>query len=154
MCEVREDGRLLAVSLFDVGHEATSSIYAMFEPEESHRGLGHFTLILELLYARERGKRFLYTGYAHRTESYYDYKKRYRGSEFYDWRARWRPWDELSDDLFPTHRYEISDIPEELLVSDEDSNESDEPNEPDEPDEPDEPHDLNADEPSSEDPSL
>lgn len=127
MCEVRDDGRLIAASFFDVGHESTSSIYAMFEPSESRRALGHYTLLLEIEYARQREKQFVYTGYAHKISSYYDYKKRYRGTEFYDWRERWHPLSELKDDLFPTHRYEVSDIPEELLRDDdeEEINESD-----------------------------
>ena len=123
MCEVRDGDRLLAVSFFDVGHEATSSIYAMFEPDASARGLGHYTLLCELQYALQQGKEYVYTGYAHKIPSYYDYKKRYRGTEFYDWRSRWRGLDELTDDLFPTHRYEISDIPEELLRDDSEEDE-------------------------------
>ena len=120
MCEIRQAGRLLAASFFDIGQEATSSIYAMFDPEHTQRGLGHFTLLSELAYARQSGKKYLYTGYAHIIPSYYDYKKRYRGTEFYDWRSRWRPMEEASPEFFPTHRFENSDIPEELLKDDED----------------------------------
>lgn len=126
MCEIRENGRLLAASFFDVGAEAISSIYAMFEPDESHRSLGHLTLLSEINYALHHHKRFVYTGYAHTISSYYDYKKRYRGTEFYDWRSKWIPMSDFRDDLFPTHRYETSDIPEELLIEENDSSHTEE----------------------------
>ena len=119
MCEIRDGDRLLAASFFDVGAESVSSIYAMFEPEESHRGLGHLTLLSEISYAQKAGKKYVYTGYAHTISSYYDYKKRYRGTEFYDWKSAWLPIEKLRSDLFPTHRYETSDIPDELLEVDE-----------------------------------
>ncbi len=125
MCEIRKDGRLLAASFFDVGHEAVSSIYAMFDPDEASRGLGHLTLLSEIQFAQHFKKSFVYTGYAHTISSYYDYKKRYRGTEFYDWRSDWHPMNELRDDFFPSHRYENSDIPEELLVVDDSVSEDD-----------------------------
>ena len=118
MCEIRSGGRLLAASFFDLGAQSTSSIYAMFDPDEQRRSLGHYTLLCEIAYAQQHGRDYVYTGYAHLTPSYYDYKKRYRGSEFYDWRSAWRPIEELSSELFPTHRFETSDIPDELLYDD------------------------------------
>ena len=42
------DGRLLAVSFLDVGQEAVSSVYALFDPAESQRGLGIYTMLMEL----------------------------------------------------------------------------------------------------------
>ena len=119
MCEIRKGDRLVAASFFDVGLEAISSIYAMFDPDESARGLGHLTLLSEISYAQHTGKRFVYTGYAHTISSYYDYIKRYRGTEFYDWKSAWYSIDELRPDFFPTHRYEMSDIPAELLEEEE-----------------------------------
>ena len=91
----------------------------MFDPDESARGLGHLTLLSEISYAQHTGKRFVYTGYAHTISSYYDYKKRYRGTEFYDWKSAWHSLDALRPDFFPTHRYEMSDIPAELLEEEE-----------------------------------
>lgn len=118
MCEIRKGDQLVAASFFDIGMESTSSIYAMFDPDESSRGLGHLTLLAEIAYAQNAGKRFVYTGYAHTISSYYDYKKRYRGTEFYDWKSAWHPVADLRSDFFPTHRYETSDIPSELLEED------------------------------------
>ncbi len=88
---VREKEKLLAASYLDVGCEAVSSVYAMFDLSESHRSLGIFTMLLELEYARQRGCRYLYPGYAFLTPSHYDYKKRFAPAEWFDWKGNWLP---------------------------------------------------------------
>jgi arginine-tRNA-protein transferase len=87
----RYDGRLLAASWLDLGLESVSSIYGIFDPEESARSLGLCTMLEELRYARDRGYRFYYPGYAYDLPSPYDYKKRFTPSEVYDWHGEWRP---------------------------------------------------------------
>jgi arginine-tRNA-protein transferase len=89
-CEGKEvavyDGeKLVAASFFDVGEVSTSSIYAVFDPYYSARGLGIYTMLKEIEYSRETGKEFYYHGYAYAGESFYDYKKRFSGLEVYDW---------------------------------------------------------------------
>jgi arginine-tRNA-protein transferase len=86
------DGRLLAVSFFDVGERAASSVYAMFDTDDKERGLGNFTLLAELEFARFSGKEYLYTGYVHEEHSFYDYKKHFSGTEYYNWRGKWLPY--------------------------------------------------------------
>ena len=88
VCVFRET-ELLAVSFFDVGERAVSSVYAMFAPEETARSLGIFTLLLEIEWARANKKDFLYQGYAYNGNSFYDYKKRFRALEKFDWKDKW-----------------------------------------------------------------
>ena len=83
-------GRLVAVSYFDVGASAVSGIYAMFEPTLNSRSLGIFTLLKEIEFAIGSGKRFYYLGYAYEGESFYDYKKRFRATEVFDWKGEWK----------------------------------------------------------------
>lgn len=95
-CEAREitvhDGeRLLAVSYFDVGDASVSGIYAMFDPTESARGLGIFTMLKEIEWAAANGRQFYYQGYAYEGTSFYDYKKRFPSTEAFDWRDSWAP---------------------------------------------------------------
>ncbi|MEQ1764453.1 MAG: arginine-tRNA-protein transferase [Pyrinomonadaceae bacterium] len=97
-CEAKEirvtkDGELLAVSYFDVGSNSTSGIYAMFEPTITDRGLGIFTMLKEIEYSIETGREFYYQGYAYQGPSFYDYKKRFRGTEAFDWRHDWVAYD-------------------------------------------------------------
>ncbi len=90
---VYRDEELLAASFFDVGDRTTSSIYGMFAPEESRRGLGIFTLLLEIEWAKENRKDFHYLGYAYQGNSFYDYKKRFNALEKFDWNGNWGKFD-------------------------------------------------------------
>jgi arginine-tRNA-protein transferase len=83
-------GRLVAASYFDIGAFSVSGIYAMFEPTLNSRSLGIFTLLKEIEFAIESGKRFYYLGYAYEGESFYDYKKRFRATEEFDWKGEWK----------------------------------------------------------------
>ena len=89
---VYDGERLIAVSFLDTGREATSAVYAMFEPSESKRSLGIFTMLEAIRYSRESGRRYYYPGYAYRESSVYDYKKNFSGLEYLDWDAGWRPY--------------------------------------------------------------
>jgi arginyl-tRNA--protein-N-Asp/Glu arginylyltransferase len=82
--------RLVAASYFDVGHNAVSSVYAFFDLEESRRSPGILTMLHEITWARDRGCRFYYPGYAYAQPSHYDYKKQFAGIEWFDWQS-WQP---------------------------------------------------------------
>ncbi|MBA3242977.1 MAG: GNAT family N-acetyltransferase [Acidobacteria bacterium] len=86
-------GRLAAASFLDVGESATSAVYAMFDPEESKRSLGIFTMLVAIRYSLTLGCRHYYPGYACREPSIYDYKKKFAGVEYFDWRSVWQPLD-------------------------------------------------------------
>lgn len=86
---VFEDDRLIGVSFLDVGKTSTSSVYAMFEPEESKRSLGVFMILQAIRHSRELGCRYYHPGYAYRGPSFYDYKKNFAGLESYDWQTGW-----------------------------------------------------------------
>lgn len=83
--------RLLAASFLDIGGQSTSAVYAMFEPSESKRSLGVFTMLEAIRYSRGLGCKYYYPGYAYREPSSYDYKKNFAGSEYYDWEGEWKP---------------------------------------------------------------
>lgn len=85
------DNRLVAASYFDIGERTVSAIYGMFDPELSSRSLGIFTMLKEIEFAKESGKELYYQGYSYEGESFYDYKKRFRGTECYDWNGAWNP---------------------------------------------------------------
>lgn len=83
------NGKLLAASFFDAGETSVSAIYGCFDPDETSRSLGIFTMLKVIEHAHANGKSFYYHGYAYEGESYYDYKKRFSGLEQYDWRGSW-----------------------------------------------------------------
>lgn len=92
---VRSKGRLVAVSFLALGKSACSSVYAVFDPEESRRRLGILTMLLEIEHARKRGLEHYYSGYATVEESCYDYKKQFDSLSYFDWSGEWRSIDEL-----------------------------------------------------------
>jgi arginine-tRNA-protein transferase len=92
ICVYRRD-ELLAASFLDVGATATSAVYAAFEPDESKRSLGIFTMLRAIEYSRSLGARYYYPGYAYREPSGYDYKKNFAALEYLEWGAGWKPWD-------------------------------------------------------------
>jgi leucyl-tRNA---protein transferase len=83
--------RRVAASFLDLGQEAVSSVYAMFDPAEARRSLGILTMLLEMDFARQRGCRFYYHGYAFHEPSPFDYKKQFSGLESFDWQGHWIP---------------------------------------------------------------
>lgn len=87
---VYDSDRLIAASYFDIGENANSGIYAMFDPEYSSQRLGIYTLLREIELARDSGKEFYYLGYAYEGSSFYDYKKQFSGTEWFDWSGNWR----------------------------------------------------------------
>jgi len=86
---VRNGKRLVAASFLDIGKTAVSSVYGMFDPAESDRSLGTFTMLEEIAYACRHGFRYYYHGYASEEPSHYDYKKQFAGLEYFDWRGNW-----------------------------------------------------------------
>lgn len=87
---VYEREKLLAKSFLDVGTNSVSSIYGIFEPEEISRSLGILTMLLEIDYALKNSKKFYYHGYIYEGNSFYDYKKRFRNLEKFDWKENWK----------------------------------------------------------------
>ena len=86
---VRNQEKLIAASYFDVAERSLSAVYGMFDPNFSSRSLGIFTMLKEIDFAMSNGKEFYYQGYAYEGESFYDYKKRFRATECFDWRGNW-----------------------------------------------------------------
>jgi arginine-tRNA-protein transferase len=93
-CECKEfdiykDDRLIAASYIDIGERSVSGVYGMFEPRESDRRLGIFTMLKEIEFAIEAGKDFYYLGYCYDGPSFYDYKKQFAGTEAFQWDGTW-----------------------------------------------------------------
>lgn len=55
-------GRIVAVSIIDLGREAASSVYHYFDPDEAKRSLGVYSVLREIEWCREVGLRWYYLG--------------------------------------------------------------------------------------------
>lgn len=85
--------RLVGVTFLDLGKNATSAVYAMFDPLEARRSLGILMMVQSIQFSRAEGYRYYYPGYAYREPHLYDYKKRFVGLEYLDWNAGWKPYE-------------------------------------------------------------
>jgi leucyl-tRNA---protein transferase len=81
---VYKKGKLVACSFFDVTPNLQYSVMAMYDPTESKRSLGIFTLLCEIEYAILHQKSYHSPGYAWHAREY-DYKKRFYNTETFDW---------------------------------------------------------------------
>ncbi|MCS6899603.1 MAG: GNAT family N-acetyltransferase [Myxococcales bacterium] len=98
---VREEGKLVAFSLFDLGDESLQSLLGVYEPRLARYGLGFYTMLKEVQFGVESGRRYFYAGYVLPGEPMMDYKLRTGHIWFLDDRAnRWRPWSEYSPLLY------------------------------------------------------
>ncbi len=86
---VTADDRLLALSFLDVGKTSTYSMYGVFEPTIIWRSLGILTILKEIDISIYEGKEFYYLGFVYDGPSFYDYKKHFRGLEYFDWHGKW-----------------------------------------------------------------
>lgn len=106
ICLFREE-QMIAASFLDLGALASSSVYSIFEPTETKRGLGIYLILLSIAYSQELGKQFYYPGYAYLEPSHYDYKKRFAGLEQFDWQH----WQEYNPQKNETGRTSIEALP-------------------------------------------
>jgi arginine-tRNA-protein transferase len=97
--DVYDGKKLIATSLIDHTPKSMSSIYAMFHPDYGAHSLGVYTMLLEIYSCRQLGKTFYYPGFAHHESSFYDYKKRFNGMEWLDWKGTmdWLPYGRLRE---------------------------------------------------------
>lgn len=86
----RLEGRLVGAGWLDLVADGLSSVYFAFDPAESKRSLGVYSLLAEIDLARRLGLRWLYMGFLVPGSPTMDYKRRYRPMELLvdgEWRA-------------------------------------------------------------------
>ncbi len=102
---VYEGTKLVAVSFFDRGKKSLASILGLYLPEYEKYSLGTYTMLNEILYCMETGRRYYYPGYILDKPSIFDYKLRLgNGSmQYYDWKGKWKPYEKISQEYFAAH---------------------------------------------------
>ena len=90
--QVRDGSRLVAFSWFDEGREGVQSLIGVYDPQLAKDSLGFTTMLAEVEWARDEGKRYFYPGYVLPGDATMDYKRRIGPLEFFDPDVRvWRP---------------------------------------------------------------
>jgi arginine-tRNA-protein transferase len=76
-----EDGRLIGVALMDEVPDGISLAYCYYHPDWRPRSPGTFSILQQLLYARNHGLRYAYCGYWIEACQSMNYKARFRPHE-------------------------------------------------------------------------
>ncbi len=100
-----EGDRLVGFSWFDLGRESIQSLIGVYDPACADASLGFYSLLLEVRYGMETGRRFHYSGYVLPGEPAMDYKLRVGHMQWLDVRlGTWRPWECFREEDLPTRQ--------------------------------------------------
>jgi arginine-tRNA-protein transferase len=75
------EGRLVGLGTIDVTPRSTSSVYFYFDPDESWRSLGVFSILREIEFCRQSGREHVYLGFYVADCQAMSYKALYRPHE-------------------------------------------------------------------------
>ena len=75
------EGRLVGLSILDVGATSASSVYFYFDPDLPRRSLGTLSVLAEVEWLRQQGKQFYYLGLYIEKSPHMNYKARFRPHE-------------------------------------------------------------------------
>ncbi len=73
-----DENKLIGVDLIDILEDGISSIYFYYDPEYSHLSLGKLSLLLQIKFAKESNKKWLYLGYFVKDCPSLNYKANYK----------------------------------------------------------------------------
>jgi leucyl-tRNA---protein transferase len=100
--------KLVALSFFDVGREGMYSKAGIYDPEYRNYSLGFYTMLEEIAYGLETGRKYYYPGYVVPGYPIFDYKLRIGDVEYLDIaRKLWRPFKELKPEDIPILRMRL-----------------------------------------------
>lgn len=86
----RLEGKLVGVGFIDISKSGLSSVYFCYDTDYSNLGLGVFSVLREIEYAKELGKEYYYLGYYIEENDSMKYKGRYAPYEILSWsRGEW-----------------------------------------------------------------
>ena len=105
--ELRDNGKLIAVGIFDNGHKSIAGIMNFYDPAYKKYSLGKYLMLLKMQHAIATKKKFYYPGYIAYGYEKFDYKlfPNPNLAEIYDSNKRiWLPYSkellmQLVDDL-------------------------------------------------------
>ncbi len=103
--EIRENGKLVAFSVFDKGQTSMQSISGIYDPDYSRHSLGLTTILLEARHGLDQGLEQYYIGYYAPGNPDFDYKLRLGSLEYMDSMSRlWHPVEDVDLNQLPSTR--------------------------------------------------
>lgn len=99
---VYDRDELVAVSFFDVGKGSAASIMGIYHPDYSRHSLGFYTLLMEILFCKDRKMEYFYPGYVVPGYPRFDYKLRIGAVDYLNLSNRkWMPFTKLTSAEVP-----------------------------------------------------
>ncbi len=99
---VYENDKLIAASFFDIGSDSIASIMGLYDADYAQHSLGIYTMLCEIQYGIEQGKKFYYPGYVVPGYKKFDYKLRVGKMDYYDVPSdSWLPYELLENGSLP-----------------------------------------------------
>ncbi len=80
--------KLIAAGFLDVASNGLSSVYFVFDPDYSERGLGNYSVLKEIEYAVSLNIDYYYLGFYIAENNHMNYKNKYSPHELYDWKTK------------------------------------------------------------------
>ncbi|MEL7222350.1 MAG: arginine-tRNA-protein transferase, partial [Bacteroidota bacterium] len=100
--QVYDGDRLVALSFFDIGHNASASILGIYDPDYESYSLGYYTMLLEMQYCVDHNLRYYYPGYVVPGYRRFDYKLRIGQVDYLQLSSySWVPFDGLGSEDTP-----------------------------------------------------
>jgi arginine-tRNA-protein transferase len=72
------ENKLVAVAIADLGQVAVSAVYCFYDPAFKLLSLGTYSVLREIEFCRETGRRYLYLGFFIAESPHMSYKARFR----------------------------------------------------------------------------
>ncbi len=102
---IYDGDRLIAFSFFDEGVNSLTSINGVYDPEYSSHSLGLHTMLEEIQYGIDTGRKFFYPGYFVPGNPRFDYKLRVGDVEFLEFKSKaWKSFPEFKEDEIPINK--------------------------------------------------
>lgn len=100
-----DKGRLIAFSIFDLGHLSIASIKAVYDNDYRPYSLGIYTMLREIQFGWEKGFEYYYPGYFVPGYDRFDYKLRIGNADevqYYDLKSStWKPYRTFDPERIP-----------------------------------------------------
>ena len=101
--EVRHEGRLIAMSIVDLGLNSIASILGLYDLKAKQFSLGKYTMLKELEFAKNTGIKWYYPGYILDQESSFNYKLNFAPCEYLNEEGEWVPFELFKSELCKAH---------------------------------------------------
>lgn len=74
LIEIRDNNKLIAAGISDIGHESIAGIMNFYHPEYKKYSLGKYLMLLKMEYAKAKNRKWYYPGYIVHNHAGFDYK--------------------------------------------------------------------------------